>query len=229
MNLFKKRKIYFYHIRKTGGSSINYSLLSGLGNPEVLYKELSQKLIINANGKNVIGWNVEKLNKESYFYGFSHNPFEQIVTLKNTYTITVLRDPFERITSHYKMLKMFEITKSQHPVMKTEGLWIEKGVQSFINQIPKEHLLRQLYMFSTNYSVLEAMKNVNKISKVISIKSINSFISNDLSEISKMELKPIYRNESKYSLTVEESEMLELLKPRLEPEYELLDKLNLNF
>ncbi|TNE75066.1 hypothetical protein EP331_00120 [bacterium] len=229
MMFLNRKKFYFYHVRKTGGSTVNYSILAALGNGDELYKKLSRDLSIKIDGKKIVGWNSKKINHESFFYGFSHHPYGNIHLNKHTYSFTVVRDPFDRICSHYKMLKMFTSGNIQHPVLKNEGKWLENGVYSFVELIPDEHLLRQLFMFSKEYSIREAFQNMKTLNRIVPLQQLNNFITAELSEVTQLKLSTTIRNESKYYLSIEEKEVLESLRYKLNPEYELFDKFEITF
>lgn len=50
------------------------------------------------------------------------------------------------------------------PCLKIEGKWLGSCFSDFISEIPKEHLLNQLYMFSKDFDVDEAVDNVARCS-----------------------------------------------------------------
>lgn len=228
MIFFKKRDIYFLHIRKTGGSTVNYSVFSVFGNADDVNKQLSSEHIYTSeSGKTIIGWNVDKLNTKSYHYGFSHHPFSQIKVNRSTFTFSVFRDPFKRVVSHYKMLRFFQEQGIRHPIMKTEGEWIKNGAISFVDKIPPEHLCRQLFMFDTKFDVKSAVKKAKSFSKLLKIEQVNDFIESDLSALMKTSIHAEFRNESKYELTEQELKTLEPLKKVLEPEYDFLSQLGM--
>ena len=47
------------------------------------------------------------------------------------------------------MLKDFQANNIDHPCMITEGKWLGECFDDFLKRIPQEHLLNQLYMFSS--------------------------------------------------------------------------------
>jgi hypothetical protein len=48
--------------------------------------------------------------------------------------------------------------------METEGAWLQDpgGFDEFLNRIPPEQLMRQLYMFSKTFDIQEALVNIKK-------------------------------------------------------------------
>jgi len=70
--------IYHIHIRKTGGTTINFAFLSNgtTENLDDLYNKLSTKKNhrVISNEKVFVGWNLVLLNEGNYSFGFSHRP-----------------------------------------------------------------------------------------------------------------------------------------------------------
>jgi hypothetical protein len=161
------KRIYLVHIRKTAGTSLinMFFSLSG-GDPASLYRQIAS----NADGRMMVnriiyaGWNIHYINRGHYYLGFSHRPIHELRLPQETFTVSCFRDPVERVLSHYNMLVDFHRNKVRHPCMKTEGKWIEGTFNDFLSQIPRKHLLNQLYMFSKNYDVEEAVSQVKRLS-----------------------------------------------------------------
>lgn len=134
--------------------------------PEENYKKLvsSPGNHLIEKGRGFVGWNRKAIERGNYFYGFSHEPFHQIRLPPRTFTLTCFRDPFERIFSHYRMLQENRRKGVNHPCMETEGAWLEEpgGFDEFLNRIPSEQLMRQLYMFSKTFDIQEALVNIKK-------------------------------------------------------------------
>ena len=75
------RRIYFYHTRKTGGTSLNHIFLSlGGEKSETVYERIIQKpnhrIIIN--DKVFVAWNRWFIQQGHYFYAFSHIPHHEL-------------------------------------------------------------------------------------------------------------------------------------------------------
>lgn len=223
-------RIYFVHIRKTGGTSLNYSFLSiDGGDGENNYKILSQnpKHQINIDGKLFIGWNKKKINKGQFFYAFSHKPFYSIEHDPKTFFITILRDPAERVLSHYNMLLEYKRNSIDHPCMKVEGEWLGNSFSDFLQRIPKEHLLNQLYTFSENFNLEEAINNISRCNQVI----VNDYYKDGLKDLSeKIGLNLPYYNVRKtdYYFWPNEEEMKNL-KTLLETEIKFYDEIASNY
>lgn len=146
--------------------------------PEENYKKLvsSPGNHLIEKGRGFVGWNRKAIERGNYFYGFSHEPFHQIRLPPRTFTLTCFRDPFERIFSHYRMLQEYRRKGVNHPCMETEGAWLEEpgGFDEFLNRIPSEQLMRQLYMFSKTFDIQEALVNIKKINLILSTKFLQT-------------------------------------------------------
>jgi Sulfotransferase family len=166
-----ERSIYHIHIRKTAGTTINYAFLnnSNQNDVETFYENLAIKYNHRLIGgdKVFVGWNKKIINSERYSYAFSHIPLHQLKFSKNIFLFTCLRDPVKRVVSHYNMLMHFRIKNIKHKCMKTEGKWLGHSFINFINNIPKEHLLNQLYTFSETFDVDEAVNRISTLNMVL--------------------------------------------------------------
>lgn len=224
------RNIYHFHTRKTGGSSINHMFLSLSGKKsDLLIKKLSKHhnhtLLINK--KVYIGWNLDLLNKGSFYYGFSHYPFSMVNLKDSTYSFTIFRDPAKRVLSHYNMLLNYIKNGFEHPCMKTEKKWIGKSFLEFLDRIPKEHLLNQLQMFSPSYDINEAASNVNKLNNYFKLEDFDNCIK-ILNKDLNLNLKKMHIKKSTLEYKAKDHE-LEYLKKLLKKEYKFLSLIGYNY
>jgi len=220
------KRIYLVHIRKTGGTSLNNMFLSLSGeDSSQLYAQLAQtpnhRLL--SNGKIYVGWNIKYINKGMYYYAFSHTPFHRLSLPDKTFTITCFRDPVKRVVSHYNMLMDFYVNKVDHPCMKTEGKWLGKDFDDFISKIPREHLLNQLYMFSSNFNIGEAVSNVQKLSHFFLSDNFKKGI-DELNEKTGLNLEALHIRKSSYQAQISE-DSLSVLRDMLCDEYRFLDSI----
>lgn len=225
--LKKPKPIYHIHIRKTGGSTINFAFLSNgeHKNTEAFYEELANKdnHKITIRNKTFVGWNRDIINKGNYSYAFSHFPLHELNLKKHIYTITCFRDPLKRVVSHYKMLMYFKENNISHSCMKTEGKWLGDNFDDFLNNLPKHHLLNQLYMFSKNYEIDEAVINIKTVNKVLLTENLERDLK-DLERTTNWKL-PI-SNQKKYDYNIEITDkQINKLKEMLSPEYEMLKQI----
>ena len=224
------KRIYFAHIRKTGGTSlINMFLSLDEGNCESLYAELVSRVdhrIIN-DGKIFVGWNKRLIERGNYFYAFSHIPLHKLKLPTDTFIISCFRDPIRRVMSYYDMLVDMRKKNDKHPCMKTEGKYIGETFDDFLERVPQEHLANQLYMFSQKYDVCEALDRANKLSYYFFTDDFDNGIS-ELNMLTSLRLKPLHmRKKSSESTDIQKisEKSMRTLKSRLAKEYEFMDTL----
>ena len=211
-------RIYFYHIERTGGTSITRMFVGGNKN----YKKLIEnkgKFIFK--GKKYIGWTRHLIEKGDYYYAFSHIPKHRFELPENTFTFTILRDPVERVISYYKILMDIYESKELYRYERKEEYFIG-DFEHFLNNITKKKLLKQLYMFSPTFNIEEAEKNIRSLNYYFTLENFDSGVK-ELSEKLKINLKPIKSNAGK--IKVDTTPYLPRLKEMLKDEIELYNKL----
>lgn len=223
-DLNKYSRVYLIHIRKTAGTSLNQMFLSlAGGDPRGSYKMLAEDKNhrIDLNGLIFVGWNRFYIDSGQYFYAFSHIPVYNLSLPERTYTVTCFRDPVERVISHYKMLRCYEKNRIDHPCMKVEGKWLGEGFEDFLDNIPKEHLLNQLYMFDAGFNIDAAIERVSKVSNVIFIDEFDSGVGRINRDLG-LELKPIHARKIQQQFDIPSS-AINRLKRMVELESAFLD------
>ena len=218
------KRIYHYHIRKAAGTALNYSFLESGGEcPSWIFEGLvKHRTIVSENGRVFVGWNKWMIEKGYYFFAFSHLPKHKLTLPEGTFKLTVFRDPVERLFSHYRMIKSFEERGIRHPFLKKEANWVRGGFEGFLEQTPREHLCRQLYMFSENRSVVEALGELSKLNYWFFSDNYQEGIAN-LSCYLGIELKQKRENVSESSLVISTSER-EAAKKVLADEYRFIEQ-----
>ncbi len=221
-----KRRVYHYHVRKTGGSSLNYMFLAlAGGDPEKRYARLAQKenhrLILG--DKVYIGWNVSLIEGGNFFYAFSHTPAHKIRLPADTFTVTCFRDPVRRVISLYNMLCYYREKKVAHPCMAVQGKWLGESFGAFIRNVPRNHLLRQLYMFSPNLDIDEALENIQKTDYFFFTENFNAGIA-ELNRKIGMALSPLHIKKARIAYEIKPWEKDDL-RELLTREYDLIGRL----
>src|SRR3989339_854717 len=214
----KFKRIYFCHIRKVGGTSLNHSFLALCGDNKKIYSRLvnSKKHYIKCGNKIFAGWSKELIEEGKYFYAFSHIPVHKLNLPPQTFIIGIIRNPIERVLSHYKMLLHFKEKKINHECMKVEGGWLGDSFSDFLDRVPRKDLLNQLYMFSENFNIDEAIINIKKCSHVFFTENYNEGIKK-LSGKLKLDLKPFNERRAQNYFKPKKEDLIKLEK-LLEPE-----------
>lgn len=220
------RRIYHYHIRKTGGTSLNHMFLSLGGEAGAdVYAGLSDApgFSLISGDKVFVGWNKREIEQGNYFYAFSHTPVYSLNLPDKTFTVTCLRDPVQRVLSHYKMLLETQRNASKPRWFDTEAAWLGDNLSEFLTRIPQQHLLNQLYMFSTSFDVDEAFERIVDCSHWFLNERFDEGV-RTLSAKLGIPLVGLHVRQSTIDPQITPAEMGEL-RQRLEPEYRLYDRL----
>ena len=218
------RRIYHFHIRKTGGTSINkmFFALSGEDASDVHLQLLRTNPRQIIAGRHVfVGWQQPLIEKGSYFFAFSHIPQHQLKLPPDTFTFTCFRDPIKRVISHYRMLLMIREKGGEHQCFASEGQWLGNSFDEFLERLPREHLLNQLYMFSKNFQVDEAVEQIERLDHYLFLDDFDSGIE-ELNQAASISLKPLWykRDAAKFSPT---KSSIRKLRTLLSDEYRLMD------
>ena len=224
-------RIYHYHVRKTGGTSLNHVFLSldSLSADEVYDAMLKSPTRRFIGDKYVfVGWNKVLLERGKYSFGFSHIPFGQIKVPDPSYTITCLRDPKQRLISHFKMLLRYSERSKISRGMRRELRWLDKtgGIISTLRNMPNAHLLNQLYMFSTNLNVDEALENISTVDSILMTETLGEDV-RVLGERFGVQLEPKHVRQDRRQVELSDNEVA-FLDELLEPEYEFLRNISKN-
>ena len=217
------RRIYHFHIRKTGGTSVTKMFMHCEGNDGSAYAELNrrpdrpsiQKRLVFVRSK-------ELVEKGNYFFGFSHRSFDQVSLPPNTFTFTCFRDPARRLMSHYNMLLHFSKKENPHPCFETEGKWVGETVEDFLDRVPREHLQNQLFMFSEKFCVAQAIERIRSLNFWMFTEQFDAGVS-QLSELINLNLRPMHQRKSPNRVKLRASTR-ERLREMLADEYTLLDQ-----
>lgn len=222
-NINGYKRIYLVHVRKTGGTSINNMFLGISGEAARLYNRLVKKTshCILSKGKIYIGWNRDLINRGDYFYAFSHAPWHKLDLPVGTFSFTCFRDPVNRVISHYNMLFNYIKNGIDHPCLKIEREWFGDSFEFFLNNIPREHLCNQLYMFSEDFDIDEAVENVFSLSHYFFTERFADGI-DELNRKTGLHLMPIHIRKATVKSNIS-TKNISLLREMLEKEYIFLE------
>jgi hypothetical protein len=172
-------RIYHYHIRKTAGSSLNTAFKNAFNDPSAGMADEEVHFARNwgvVGGKVYINHNEYLLERGDFFYGDGHGAFHELAIPANTFKITILRDPAARVLSYYRMLMHWKHNDIKHPARKKEEAYVGNSFREFLERVPRQHLMCQLYMFSKTFNVSEAAKNIGTLDFVMNTKEFSKHL-----------------------------------------------------
>lgn len=217
------RRIYFYHVRKTGGTTFAHSFLALAGeNPGVVEGRMKRPPFCTSSGPYRYAYQDPLLLRHGYYlFGYGHEPAELIHLPEMTFTVTILRDPVDRVVSLYRYLADPRADEGQ--VFRSQSYereWVKSGFHRFLDQVAPFELLNQLYMFSRSGDVTEAAERILSCDRILFTESLDRSQA-ELAAYLGLGLAP--RRERQSALDYwpagdEEGRLRELL----EPEYQLM-------
>ena len=221
------KRIYHFHIRKTGGTSVNrmFYELSGIDPDEIssIMDNSVTRRTVAPNGLVFVNWNRLAFRSGLFFYAHSHLPMKSVALPSATFTFTILRDPLNRVLSHYRMLRYWMEEEIVHPAAKKETAWARDGFRNFIERVPRNHLLNQLYVFSPKMDLNEAEENLSSLSMILRTEKMDHGIA-QLNNKLNTNLCPVHVRKTPFKDQIDESDKLNL-REMLDPEYELIERL----
>lgn len=217
-------RIYYYHIRKTAGTSLAFAFMN-LGGSD--FNDRPKQRWYDQHGWIVHGdyvfvtHNRYLIQRGHYFFADAHIPAHELQIPGNTFRITILRDPVARVISHYRMVRHWREQGLQHPGKARAENNPGKDFSDFLDKIPRAHLLRQLYMFSKTFNVDEAIAAVSRLNYVMFTEAFGEHL-NRLGSLLQLNLCSFSEKAGYGSVAISEDERARL-REMLAPEYALVE------
>jgi hypothetical protein len=220
------RRVYCYHVRKTAGTSLYLSFLSlGGEDPMDVWRRITTSRLPRtvSGGYSFVSNSRRLLAEGAYFFGRSHRAAPDQPLPPRTFTVTVLRDPVERVHSLFDYLVAGDEEGLPGRVAEGGRSVARDGFDAFLDRVPAKDLLNQLTTFSPRQEVSEAADRIAACSTVLFAEDFTDGLVR-LGQRLQLPLSP-QRVRVTGSRSVLTGPQRERLRSRLEPEYELLRRL----
>lgn len=216
-------RIYLYHVKKTGGTSISNAFLALGGEDSLTVKRrLAGHLHATRSGDFAFAAHDRRaIQRGGYFYAWAHQPAWHLELPPRTFTVTVLRDPVSRVLSLYRYLLDPESDAGDpFPARPERRRIAADGFDAFVERLTEKDLLNQLHMFSRDRDPEEAAARIRECSLVF----FNDEMAEGLATLSDLIGRSLpERHERRSSARFEPSDaQIARLRATLEPEYALM-------
>ena len=219
-------RIYFYHVRKTAGTSITMAFFSLSGeDPRRVERRLFYTSFVRTGGIRFVEHNAQLIRGGRYFFGASHLPsYVAQPPARGSFTFTVLREPLSRVVSLYRYLRSSDADQGMvFGMPASERAWAKGSFSEFLDCVPRKHLLRQLYTFSSTGSVAETVDEIGRLSLVLHMDSLGDGLAS-LQRLTGLRLDVGHERASSDEGMISDDE-LDRARTMLAPEYEILGQL----
>jgi hypothetical protein len=190
-----------------------------------------ENAVLEVEGKKIVPWNCEPPIPD-FFYSWSHMPAYMVKIPKGCFTITILRDPIQRFISLFRFLCMYKYLKV--PIPKGHfnlGRFVREDILSTAYAFPPRYCLGQLYHFSPEGDINEAIEEIGRLSYVIRTERFEEGLM-DLRKTLSLRLPHLHCKEDGMPEVEREiviqmiPQVLEELREVLAPGYELLQRMD---
>ena len=209
---------------------MNYMFTSYFGDGEYIAKNFdnySKRYRVISNGFIVQASNISLLEKGNYHYGCTHIPSWKIRIPSDTFAISIFRNPIRRVISHYNDIKGKVERGEKHSFLREESLLLGSSFTDFVDNLPPEKLQSQLYNFSKDYDLDEAVKKIKSLNLILTLEDI----SNGIQEINNrlgIGLQIVKKNKSE-SFNHPSTDEINYLSSKITQEIDLFEKLKISF
>ena len=164
-------RIYHIHIRKSAGTSVN-SAFWNLGN--LTLRKIGKEPMTLTKKYSYVSFSKELIEAGDYLYASAHFAQWELNLKPNTFTFTVLREPYSRLVSLYKYYtwvdqvdeKLGYNLDTSYYVLKSQHYLLGKSFKDFVDVLSDKYLVNQLYTFSKSLSVDDAIENISKVDRI---------------------------------------------------------------
>jgi len=221
------KRVYCFHVRKTAGTSLFMSFMALAGeDPMEVWRRITASRLQRTSSAGLAFASNDRmvLAHGAYFFGRSHRPFAEQPLPPGTFTVTILRDPVERVRSYFDYLVAGDDPGMPGRVSGRQRQLAAAGFDAFLDRAPVDGLLTQLAMFSGRLDISEATDRIGSCSSVFFTEDFEVGLAR-LGRRLALPLVP-YRIRVTSERSVLTDQQLERLRTRMEPEYELLRRLH---
>jgi hypothetical protein len=203
---------------------------SYFGDAEYIAKNFdnySKRYRVINNGFIVQTSNIPLFEQGNYHYGCTHIPSWKIQVPSNTFTISIFRNPIKRIISHYNDIKGKVERGEKHSFLHEESRFLGSSFTDFVDKLPPEKLQSQLYNFSKDYNLDEAVKKINSLNLILTLEDIANGIQEINSRLG-IDLQIVKRNKSE-CFNHPSTDEINYLSSKITQEIDLFKKLKISF
>lgn len=216
------KPIHIYHIEKTGGRNLRNMIAQKLVISQGLDEKTAKSLV-----KSWVGGEFNGIPKKigDFWLGgkdsiiiSNHENYYTVIPRPGEISITLIRDPIDRIISYYRMT----LTDISNYKQET---WAE-----FVKNCPLNTLMRHLSMFSKTMDVDEAFNIITKLNYVIMLDDYE-FGAKKLFKELNLNFNKSHMGKSKCKIDTEvfyaQEDVIEILKTKISLELELYNRLKI--
>jgi len=222
----KCHRIYFTHVRKTGGTSLYKSFLSlGGEDPAQVLTRMNHGVKARSGPYSFACSDRSFVFRMArYNFGWSHLPAWQLHLKPGTFTVSILRDPISRVISLFRHLADERADEGERfHARADERAWAADGFATFLDQADRVQLLNQLYAFSSRFDPVEAAERIRGYSLYFFSEHYNEGVAALANRLG-LPLAPRVDRVS-VAETLPTGTQVARLREILDPEYKLLDLL----